>query len=87
MAVRVEHRRVQQAVPREGVGLVEQGDHLIAQVCWHIPLDRSGDTEGAGIIFWGDSLGAISHIKLRGAFTGKSPVSLVPPCIPASWLP
>ena len=38
----------------------------------------SGDTEGARI--WGDSLGAISHIKLsQGAFTGNPPVSLVPP--------
>ena len=39
---------------------------------------RTGDTEGAGI--WGDSLGAISHIKLsQGAFRGNPPVSLVPP--------
>ena len=38
----------------------------------------SGDTEGAGI--WGDSLGAISHIKLiQGAFRGNPPISLVPP--------
>ena len=36
----------------------------------------SGDTEGAGIC--GDSLGAISHIKLsQGAFRGNPPVSLV----------
>ena len=43
-------------------------------------LDKrtSGDTEGAGI--WGNSLGAISHIKLnQAAFGGSSPVSLVPP--------
>ena len=38
----------------------------------------SGDTEGAGI--WGDSLGAMSHIKLsQGAFRENPPVSLVPP--------
>ena len=43
-------------------------------------LDKrtSGDTEGTRI--WGDSLGAISHIKLsQGAFRGNPPVSLVPP--------
>ena len=43
-------------------------------------LDKrtSKDTEGAGI--WGDSLGAIFHIKLsQGAFRGNPPVSLVLP--------
>ena len=35
-------------------------------------------TEGVGI--WGDSLGAISHIKLsQGAFRGNPPGSLLPP--------
>ena len=44
-------------------------------------------TEGAGI--WGDSLGAISHLKLRqGAFRGNpQPYPTGSPCIPASWFP
>ena len=43
-------------------------------------LDKrtSGDMEGAGI--WGDSLAAVSHIKLsQDAFSGNPPVSLVAP--------
>ena len=51
-------------------------------------LDKqtSGDTQGAGI--WGDSLGAISHMKLsQVALRQNPPVSLVPTCIPASWFP
>ena len=47
---------------------------------------KSGDTEGAGL--WGDSFGAISHIKLsQGVFRGES--SRIPgsPGIPASWFP
>ena len=34
---------------------------------------------GSGNIWGGDSLGAIAHIKLQGAFRGNPPVSLVPP--------
>ena len=52
-------------------------------VAYEILLDQTefGQTNkrgyGAGI--WGDSLGAISQIKLsQGAFRGNPPVSLVP---------
>ena len=44
----------------------------------HLDKRTSGDTKGAGI--WGDSLGAISHIKLsQDAFRGNPPVFLLPP--------
>ena len=38
------------------------------QFSWPLNKRISVDTEGAGI--WGDSLGAISHIKLQGANGG-----------------
>ena len=51
----------------------------------HLDKRTSGDTEGAGT--WGDSLGAISHVKLsQGAFRGILPYPWLP-CIPASWFP
>ena len=65
------------------------GGRITVSIGWN-PRLKFGHTNqrgygGAGI--WGDSLGAISHIKLsQGAFRGSPPVALVS-CIPASWFP
>ena len=56
---------------------VEQTRHVCCSPA-EIGQTNKRDTEGAGI--WGDSLGAISHIKRsQGAFRGDPPVSLVAP--------
>ena len=49
---------------------------------FNLDKQTSGDTEGAGI--WGDSFDLSNSAKVH---LGGILVSLVPPCIPASWFP